>query len=312
MQNSKPKIGLALGSGSARGLSHIGVIRELHAMGIKPDIIAGTSAGAIIGAAFVTGQLDWFEEWVMNISRRDVALFLDTHLLVKGGLVEGKRFIEYLRENIGDINIEEMEIPFGSVATNLETGEENWITKGPLWDAVRASMALPGLFTPGRLDGQWMVDGGLVNPVPVSLCRAMGADKIIAVNLNHDILQREALPVEKIEEPRGRFGLHRIPMDRLPIERMTQRVPERVTARANQIISQYIRPRIESPSLQDVFLGSIHIMQDRITRQRIISDAPDIILQPELNDFGVLDVYRAEEAIQAGRECVRASKISEL
>jgi len=167
MNNHPNKIGLALGSGSARGLSHIGVLRELHAMKIYPDIIAGTSAGAIIGATYASGKLDWLEDWVRGLSRRDVAYFMDTHLLVRGGFIEGKRFIDFLRENIGDINIEDMNLTFGSIATNLDTGEEIWVTKGPVWNAVRASMALPGLFTPAKLGDKWMMDGGLVNPVPV-------------------------------------------------------------------------------------------------------------------------------------------------
>ncbi len=287
------KIGLALGSGSARGLAHIGIIRKLAEMGIRPAVVTGTSAGAIMGAAYASGNLDRFEEWVSSFTRLDVARFLDTRPMVRGGFIEGRRLIETLREIMGDYRIEELNPRFGAVATCLETGEEVWLTEGPLWDAVRMSIALPGLFAPGRMNDRWMVDGGVVNPVPVSLCRELGAAKIIAVNLNSDILNMGRPP--QAEEK---------PSFRIPIEKLPPRIHEPLRERAGMIMNQYIRPRRETPSLQEVFLGSIHIMQDRITRNRIMQDNPDIILTPRLPDFSVLDVDRAEEAIAAGEKCV--------
>lgn len=178
----KTRIGLALGGGSARGWAHIGVIRALQDAGIEPDIVCGTSIGALVGAAYVGGELDPLEAWVRSLRLQTVVGFLDFSLT--GGLIKGEKLIGFFRNHFVDRDIRELARPFGAVATDLQRGREVWLREGPVTDAVRASIALPGLFTPVQLDGRWLVDGGLVNPVPVSLCRAMGADLVIAVDLN--------------------------------------------------------------------------------------------------------------------------------
>ncbi|OPZ57965.1 MAG: NTE family protein RssA [Deltaproteobacteria bacterium ADurb.Bin510] len=144
----KKKIGLALGSGSARGIAHVGVIRELEAMGIRPDVVAGTSAGSIVGAVYACGKLDWFESWLMRLKRREMAGYLDTSYTLRGGIFKGRELIDFFREHVGDLRIEDLDLPFGAVTTSLESGDEIWLTKGPLWDAVRVSIALPVMFTP--------------------------------------------------------------------------------------------------------------------------------------------------------------------
>src|SRR5690606_29185151 len=184
----KPRIGLALGSGSARGWAHIGVIHALARVGIRPDIVCGTSIGALVGAAYAVGELDRFEQWVIGLGIKDVVAFMDFRL--NGGMLKGERLMDFFRRNFIDYPIEDLNLPFGAVATALHTGNEVWLRNGSSIDAVRASLALPGLFSPVWHDGQLLVDGGLVNPVPVSLARAMGAEIVIAVDLNSDILGR--------------------------------------------------------------------------------------------------------------------------
>lgn len=185
---SDKKIGLALGGGAARGWAHIGVIRALEAEGIKADMICGTSMGALVGAAYASGEFDRFENWVSHLSMIDVLGFLD--ITLNGGLLKGDKLMEFFIKNFSDRPISELSMPFAAVATNLQTGAEEWLRSGSLAQAVRASIALPGLLTPTVLDGKTLVDGGLVNPVPVSLARAMGADIVIAVDLNADMIGR--------------------------------------------------------------------------------------------------------------------------
>ena len=180
-------VGLALGGGSARGWAHIGVIRALEQEGIVPSVVAGTSIGALVGAAYVGNELTTLEDWVRGLTRRDVMRYLD-FTLAGGGFIEGERLMKFFRKHIDPGLIEELERPFACVATELESGREVWLQRGDVLDAVRASYALPGLFTPVHDGDTWLVDGGLVNPVPVSVCRALGADVVIAVNLNGDIL----------------------------------------------------------------------------------------------------------------------------
>lgn len=179
------RVGLALGSGGARGWAHIGIIRALAEGGVRPDVVCGCSIGSLVGAAYVTGQLDPFAAWVRSLTWREILGLLDPGLS-GGGLIRGGRLLRFLREHYRDVAIERSPIPFAAVATDLATGNEVWLRSGSLFDAVRASIAVPGLFGPVLTDGTWLVDGGLVNPVPVSLCRAMGANFIIAVTLNAD------------------------------------------------------------------------------------------------------------------------------
>ena len=178
-------IGLALGSGGARGWAHIGILWALAEAGIQPDVVCGCSIGSLVGAAYVTGQLDSFGAWVQSLTWREIVGLLDPGLS-GGGLIRGGRLQRFLREHYRDIAIEDSPIPFAAVATELATGNEVWLRSGSLFDAVRASIAVPGLFGPVRMNGTWLVDGGLVNPVPISLCRAMGANFIVAVTLNAD------------------------------------------------------------------------------------------------------------------------------
>ncbi len=285
----RKNIGIVLGSGSARGWAHIGVLRELIDGGIEPDIVCGTSIGALVGAAYAVGELDMLESWVLSINTRNLVRYLDIKLVVGGGFVEGKRLMDFFRSRFGDSLIEELSKPFATVATDLKTGKEVWIRKGPVWDAVRASIALPGIITPAQRDKQWLVDGGLVNPVPVSLCRALGAEMVIAVNLNGGIVGRHF-----IDRRKGNRRMKRQSAEERLLDKLTIRLKERLAT--------------GSPGLFDVLAGAVNIMQDQITEHRMRADTPDIIVSPRLAHIGLLEFDRAQEAIAEGRDSVAQVK----
>src|SRR6185312_11872977 len=182
----RPVIGLALGGGAARGFAHIGIIRTLVAHGIIPNVIVGTSIGAVVGGAHAAGQLDRLEEWARSLQPRNIFGYLDIRLN-GSGLIGGTKLAAQLEQSLGHIQIEDLPIKFASVATEVRTGHEIWLTHGRLVDAMRASYALPGIFAPMLVGDRWLVDGALVNPVPVSTARALGAEIVIAANLSNDV-----------------------------------------------------------------------------------------------------------------------------
>lgn len=283
MKHSGPRIGLALGSGSARGWSHIGVIRALEAAGIRPQIVCGTSIGSLVGAAYAAGELERFEHWARGLSWQAVAGLLD--LKMGGGLIEGGKLVDFFREQFQDRGVDELGKTFACVATDLVTGREVWLREGSVVDAVRASIALPGVFTPALQAGRLLVDGGLVNPVPVSLCRAMGADFVIAVDLNWNLVGRRNRVSGEGEgaaaEPGG--------------------LVEAILARFRPG-ARPIGPGLEGrmPSMLDVLTTSLNIMQVRITQSRLAGEPADMVIRPRLADFAAMDFHRAERAIEEG------------
>lgn len=285
----KPVVGLALGSGSARGWAHIGVLRALERAAIRPDLICGSSIGALVGAAYAVGELDRFEQWVLGLGIKEVVSFMDFNL--SGGMLKGERLMDFFRRNFVDRPIEELGLPFGAVATALHSGTEVWLRGGSTVNAVRASIALPGLFTPVQRDGRLLVDGGLVNPVPVSLARAMGADIVIAVDLNADILGRHL----RQEAPAQDEGAERGEWMRRLQENFGSLLPEPAAG------------RLRLPSMLDVLTSSLNIMQVRITRSRMAGEPPEAVVAPRLAHLGLLDFHRAREAIDAGQRAAEAS-----
>ncbi|HMA11087.1 MAG TPA: patatin-like phospholipase RssA [Steroidobacteraceae bacterium] len=294
-QLPSPRIGLALGGGSARGWAHIGVIRALAGAGIEPDIICGTSIGALVGAAYVGGELDRLEAWVRSLRLQTVVSFLDFSL--GSGLIKGDRLIDFFRSHFVDRDMHELARPFGAVATDLQHGREVWLREGGVSDAVRASIALPGLFTPVMHNGVWLVDGGLVNPVPVSLCRAMGADLVIAVDLNTDRLGHHLKP--KPAKPARK-------RDSTEAETLADTVKARFQASMSQLgLNGNHAPR--PPAMLDVLASSINIMQVLITRSRLAGEPADVMVTPLLADLGLMEFHRASVAIDAGRRAVEAA-----
>jgi NTE family protein len=285
----KRKIGLALGSGSSRGWSHIGIIKTLSEIGIEPDIVCGTSIGALVGASYVSGNLDKLEKWVCSLSKLETARFFEINTSLTG-FVNTEKFHKFLNENVAsdDVSIENLSMQYGAISTDLKSGREIWLTEGSLVNAVWASISLPGLFPAIRRNTHWLVDGGLVNPVPVSVCRAMGADIVIAVNLNGDIVGKHLIEQEEeSESDKSSSGLAHI-----------------IREYTNSLFSSF-RETDQIPSLFDAIAGSLNIAQDRITRSRLAGDPPDILLSPKLSHIGLLEFYRAREAISEGEHCVQ-------
>jgi NTE family protein len=268
------------------------VIRALADAGIEPDIVCGTSIGALVGAAYVDGDLDLLETWVRSLRLQTVVSFLDFSL--GSGLIKGDKLIEFFRSHFVDRDIRELARPFGAVATDLRRGREVWLREGRVSDAVHASIALPGLFTPVQRDGSWLVDGGLVNPVPVSLCRAMGADLVIAVDLNADLLGRHLKPTP---------AKAAIPRDSAEPESPTETVMARIqTGMAQLGINHNGEPK--PPAMLDVLASSINIMQVLITRSRLAGEPADVMITPLLADLDLLEFHRGSTAIDAGRRAV--------
>lgn len=291
------KIGLALGGGAARGWSHIGIIKSLEAMNIKPDIVCGTSIGALVGAAYVAGNLDKLEQWVCELSKLETAKYFSINSAMQG-FVNKQRLQQFLNDYVvsKQADIADFSRPFASVATDLHSGREIWNTSGNVMDAVWSSISLPGLFPAIKLKDRWLIDGGLVNPVPVSLCRALGADIVIAVNLNSDIVGKHFQSDEKEK----------------PTEPDTPAQAQTMVQRFGSMVADYTQNLFasdddteEPPNLLDAVAATINITQDRITRSRMAGDPPEICLTPRLAHIGLLEFYRASEAIQEGVDSVQ-------
>lgn len=320
----KPVVGLALGSGSARGWAHFGVLRALEDAGLRPDIICGSSIGALVGASYAAGEMQRFEEWVLGLGMRKVFGFMDFN--IAGGMLKGEKLISFWREHFVDSAIEDLKIPFGAVATDLHSGAEVWLRKGSIADAVRASIALPGLFTPVQREGRLLVDGGIVNPVPASLARAMGADIVIAVDLNADIMRRHMRPlapaaamaaapsleeappaVEQGVAPEDLAGQASAVAGTAWVRRLQRGVMGWMPGHHRDEAGRETEPPPRPPSLLDVVMTSVNIMQMRITRSRMAGDPPELVIAPRLSHLGLLDFHRAREAIDEGYEAAQAA-----
>lgn len=278
------RVGLVLGAGSARGWAHIGVIRALAEEGITPDIVVGCSVGAMVGASLAAGRLDQLEAFVRALDWKGVVGLLDLGL--RGGLIKGGRLLEFFREQFVERQFSELPMPFGAVATDLASGQEVWLREGSVSEAVRASIAIPGMFQPVLRDGVYLVDGSLVNPVPVSLARAMGANIVIAVDLASGIVGR--FERDEVAQADGR-GLKEILLPR---------------HRGGAAEEEEEAPATPSPTLIEAMLGAINIMQVRIARSRLAGDPADVLLTPRLEHLGLLEYHRGVMAIEEGHDAV--------
>jgi NTE family protein len=276
----KPRIGLVLGSGAARGWAHIGVLRALADAGIVPDVVCGCSIGALVGAAAARGDLDKLEAWARQLTWQQVLGLMD--LSLNGGLFKGDKLMAFFEKNFADRDIAALSVPFGCVATDLGSGREVWLREGSVAAAVRASCALPGLFTPVLRDERLLVDGGLVDPVPVTLCRAMGADIVVAVDISADVLNS---PYAALRTPE--VG------------------PELSPPWGRRVLAAIgLGGSGDLPPLSSVLATSLHIMQTRIARSRLAGEPAEVLLRPRLGDLALLDYHRADEAIAEGRAVV--------
>lgn len=284
----RPVIGLALGGGAARGFAHIGILRTLLAHGIVPNVVVGTSIGAVVGGAYAAGQLDTLEQWARGLQPRNILGYLDIRLN-GSGLIGGDRLASQLEAAIGPTLIEDLPLKFATVATEVRTGHEIWLTRGRMVDAMRASYALPGIFSPVLVGDRWLVDGALVNPVPVSAARALGAEIVIAANLCSDIFSTTiyahgasaAAPEAGVEPAPPKRGFGRL----FSAERAMKR----------EFFGSGGRPGIST-----VMVDAFNIMQDRITRARLAGDPPDLLITPRVGQIGWFDFHRAEDLIAHG------------
>lgn len=290
----KGKIGLALGGGAARGWAHIGVIRALAAAGIKPDIIAGTSIGAVVGGCYAADQLDELEGFARELTVRRVFGYLDFNFSGTG-LISGQRLCDRLEAHLKDRAMEDLSPRFTAVATEIGTGHEVWISRGRLVEAMRASYALPGIFRPVRIEGRWLFDGALVNPIPVSVCRALGARYVIAVNLNADSCHR------------GTVVPH---LDAQPPAPDSEIEPQPVKGKNGVAVRRLLQRQIfgkgeDAPGISTVMVDAFNIVQDRIARSRLAGDPPDALISPRLAGIGLFDFHRAEDLIERGAAAAR-------
>lgn len=285
------KVGLALGSGAARGWAHIGVLKALEKAGIKADIVVGTSIGALVGASYLSGRIEQLENWLANLNRLETARFFKLPATYTG-LVNKARLQGFLTEHVAaaDLQIADLPAAYASVATHLHSGREVWNTEGNVLEAVWSSISLPGLFPAIKQKDRWLIDGGLVNPVPVSVCRALGADIVIAVNLNGDILGKHLQTSAADSNPENTG--------------FANRITEFVSSYTGNLFNGD-KKEDDAPNLFDAIAASVNITQDRITRSRMAGDPPEILLQPRLAKIGLLEFYRASEAIAAGEQAVQ-------
>lgn len=284
------KIGLALGAGAARGWAHIGVIKALQELGVKIDVVAGCSIGAYVGAAFASGKLEELEEWAFTLSEWQVFSLLGVGFK-RGGLASGQKVFMKHKEEFCAPTFEQMNIPFTAVATDLYSGKEVVFNKGEVNDAIQASCAIPALFPPVEHEGRWLVDGAVVNPVPVNQCRQLGADFVIAVNLSADF--RPQL-IENFEKQHQDNQL---------------RTDTFLSNASPGFMKQWFSPdpkpnKLQAPSIVSVMSGALEILQARVTRSRLAGDPPDLLIEPQLRDVSILEFHRAAELSKKGYDAV--------
>lgn len=325
------KIGLALGSGASRGWAHIGVIQALEEMGIEIDIVSGCSIGAYVGATYASGKLSELAQWVESLTEWQVFALMGVGFH-KGGLVSGLKVFKALQENFSFETFEELNKPFAAVATDLYSGREVNFMSGSVIEAVKASCAIPGLFPPVLFNNRWLVDGGVVNPVPVNMCRMLGADVVIAVNLSADFRPQSLVnePIDhgnnqkktsdffkrsqqqiqqwfkKSGEPEPDDNdvitdeefLTEECLEILEPTNVEQQKTQDITSEDNIVVPP-------APSIINAMTGSLDILSARVTRSRLAGDPPDILIEPQLRDFGMMEFYRATELIEHGRASVQ-------
>jgi NTE family protein len=294
----RPRIGVALGAGVARGWAHIGALQELEAIGIRPDVVVGASIGAVVGGCFAAGKLAALEHFARSLTKRNVFGFIDVSFSGRG-LIGGDRLRNRLESALGETRIEELPVRFAAVATEIGAGHEVWLKSGPLVEAMRASYALPGLFEPVRVNGRWLFDGAIVNPVPVNVARALGADRVIALSIGSEGAGRGATLADPIVmDPPGDE----------PQEPRASGVIDSLRRRGLWLRRAWTSEGSGPPGLAAVMVNTFNITQDRIMRSRLAGDPPDFLLNIKTGRFGLFEFHRAAELIDLGRTAVRRAR----
>lgn len=288
-----PQVGLALGSGLARGFAHIGALRALIRHNIKPTIVTGSSIGALVGGCYLAGKLDEFEDWALSLNRRKIFSYLDFRVR-SAGMIGGEKLVTLLEEHFKGMVIEDLPHPFVAIASDIITGHEVWLRKGNFIDAMRASFALPGVFPPVEINGRRLVDGALVNPVPVSPCLALGARLTIAIDLNADLIGKSVKPGQSFHTIAG-FDVYN-DKDVSPEDQRKYF--------SGSLTRRMFRREEGSPSLFGVMVSSLNIVQDRLTRSRLAGDPPDVHIKPRIGHIGALEFEKAQEMMAEGDAAV--------
>lgn len=314
------KIGIALGAGAARGWTHIGIIQALEKLGIKIDVVAGCSIGAYVGAAYASNKLEGLKEWSCSLTDWQVLSLMGVGLR-KGGIVSGQKVFDKLASDFCVETYEQMHKPFASVATDLYSGREVIFNSGPIGNTIQASCAIPALFAPVPYEDRWLVDGAVVNPVPVNLCRQLGADFVIAVNLNADFrpLRLERLRLDHEENQRKTedfftksqnvlrqwFSFENKNGDSDNDNELTT-VPKgkKSLKHKKAKVTKGKKPNGNPPGIMSVMSSSLEILQARVTRSRLAGDPPDILIEPQLTDVGIMEFHRAQEMCERGEETI--------
>jgi NTE family protein len=293
-RSRRARVGIVLGAGAARGWAHIGALRELDTMGLRLDVVVGSSIGTLVGGCHAAGRLDMLEAFARSLTRRRVFGLLDWSF-TGSGLIGGQRLRARLEAGLGGLRIEDLPVRFAAVATEIGGGHEIWLRRGPLVDAIRASYALPGVFEPVNIDGRWLFDGAIVNPVPVSVARALGAERVIALNISSDRFGRGTA----IQDPFGRPDRH--PAAEEPAPDASGMIARWWRGGAGSRLNGEAAP----PGLMTSMVNAFDILQDRIMRSRLAGDPPDALVQVKVGDVGMFEFHRADELIALGREAVR-------
>ncbi len=286
-----PSIGIALGGGVARGWAHIGAVQRLEELGVKPDVICGTSVGALVGGFWLSGNLPALEEWTRALNKRRMLSYFDI-MLNGSGLMGGKRLQKTMRGYLQDTRIEDLPQKFVAITAEMSTGHETWLTEGDLSDAIEAAYALPGVFPPRNVNGRWLIDGALVNPLPVSVCRALGARLVIAIGLHADAFGRAAVNRRERYEQESQDELDDIDQNKKLIN------AEKLMLR------KMFQPSDTTPGIGSVMMAAFNIIMDRTTRSRLAGDPADVLILPKVGHVPLLDFDRADELITLGRDAI--------
>jgi len=299
----RPRLGLALGAGAARGMAHLGVLRELEKAGLAPDVVAGTSIGALVGGMYAAGKLDRLTEVALGLDWKQIARYFVEISFPRSGLIEGNKLTALLAEIVGEVELTELALPFRAVTTNLMTGEEVVISDGDLVEAIRASIAVPGIFTPARRGDDLLVDGGLVNPVPVSVCRTMGAERVIAVDLNYGRVKDTRARNSTVKE-KSALASQRPNFDAGQIFEWLERNTKQFDIELPNPLKSWME-RHALPNVFDVLGNTLGIIESQIAATRLQVDKPDLLIQPNVGDIRFMDFVHAGEMIEEGRRAAR-------
>ncbi len=299
----RPRLGLALGAGAARGMAHLGVLRELEEAGLAPDVVAGTSIGALVGGMYAAGKLDRLTEVALRLDWKQIARYFVEISFPRSGLIEGNKLTALLAEIVGEVELTELPLPFRAVTTNLMTGEEVVISDGDLVEAIRASIAVPGIFTPARRGDDLLVDGGLVNPVPVSVCRTMGAERIIAVDLNYGRVKDTRARNSTVKE-KSALASQRPNFDAGQIFEWLERNTKQFDIELPNPLKAWME-RHALPNVFDVLGNTLGIIESQIAATRLQVDKPDLLIQPNVGDIRFMDFVHAGEMIEEGRRAAK-------